>query len=590
MFNRDLSYNQFDNLPIPNSGWPHLRRLYLQDVYSLYEAPTPDDIPELEKGLFTYSYHCCAFESRIQAENNTTVRGSSVYPEPVIPVIEIDVETFTPSPPIEEANITYLCEFFKDLALPICHHDDGDDNDDPPQPFIDNFNGTEIVFVTRKERHIPKESSLFLCHPYSDEPMTPCKNLLGYWVLRILVWLLFIFIMVGNGVVLMLILKSACGMKDWKIPHLLLLFQLTMADIGVGVYLGFLAAVDLKTFSQNNFYQLALSWQHGPCLAAGFIAIFSLELSIYTLMIIVLERVYVHTYTLQHVKMCYVISIALIGWLFAAICASLPLIGYNSYSSVAICLPLDVVSISGRYYIAILMGTNLLIFLMLSGCNLYIYCRIRWTNTTTLNRKMFLMVAMLVLVDYLCWAPLVMVSLAALSNRDLINTNITKWFAVLVLPINACAKPFIYVLLTEKCRQQVLRIKRAALSCQQNKNQLQPRNSEELGKPSCDCVELTHQIPSDSLSNEQSKNTVLNENVLSESPPSVTNPMFKDYACNISMESPLHDTGEVDSTSITSFSISAVSTATDNDDVHDDYHRLISAKLNTEVAIEETDT
>jgi len=158
-----------------------------------------------------------------------------------------------------------LCKFFKDLTfpLPICHHDDSDDNDDPPQPFIDNFNQTEIVFVARKERYIPKESSLFLCHPYSDEPMTPCKNLLGYWVLRILVWLLCIFIMVGNGVVLVLI-KSACGMKDWKIPHLLLLFQLTMADIEVGVYLGFLAVVDLKTFSQNNFYQLVL-WPQLSC-------------------------------------------------------------------------------------------------------------------------------------------------------------------------------------------------------------------------------------------------------------------------------------------------------------------------------------
>jgi len=199
------------------------------------------------------------------------------------------------------------------------------------------------------------------------------------------------------------------------------------------------------------------------------------------------------------------------------------------------------------------------------------------------------MVAMLVLVDCLCWAPLVMVSLAALSNRDLINTNIAKWFAVLVLPINACAKPFIYVLLTEKCRQQVLRI-RAMLSCQQNKSQPQQRNSEELGKPSCDSMELAHQIPSDSLSNERSKDIVINEKVLSESPPLVTNPMFKDNACNISMESPLHDTGEVDSTSITSFSISVVSTATNNDDIHDDCHRLISAKLNTEVAIEETYT
>ena len=74
------------------------------------------------------------------------------------------------------------------------------------------------------------------------------------------------------------------------------------------------------------------------------------------------------------------------------------------------------------------------------------------------------------------------------------------------------------------------------LSCQQNKPQ--QRNSEELGKPSCDSVELAYQIPSDSLSNERSKDIVLNEMVLSESSPSDTNPMLKDNPCNISMESP----------------------------------------------------
>jgi len=483
-----------------------------------------------------------------------------MYPEPESVIEIIDIEMFTPSPSIEEPSISDLCELFKDLPLPIC---DRDGDDDPPQLPI--ANQTEIVFVTRKERLIPERKSLFLCHPYSDEPMTPCKDLLGSWVLRILTWLLFIFVMFGNGVMLVLIIKSACRVGDWRMPHIFL-FQLTIADIGVGIYLGFLVVVDLKTFSQHNFYQLALFWQHGPgCLAAGFIAIFSLELSIYTLVIIAMEGVCVLTYGLQHIKMYNVIIMALIGWLFAAICASLPLIGYNSYSSVAICLPLDVVSTSGRYYIAILMGTNLLTFLLLSGCYLYIYCRIRQTNT---NRKMFHMAVMVIFVDYLCWTPLVIVCLAALSNEDLINTNTAKWFAVLVLPINACAYPFIYILLTEKLRQQVSRMyHRATL------RQLQQGNSnalEELG--SSNSVELAHaldQVSSDSLSNRPSKETVFNKKVLSGSVLSVTNPMFK-RDCY----SPSSLTREEDSTSITSFSIDAVSN---------------NKKVNAQVAVEEND-
>lgn len=74
---------------------------------------------------------------------------------------------------------------------------------------------------------------------------------------------------------------------------------------------------------------------------------------------------------------------------------------------------------------------------------------------TTSDSKMFRMVFVLVITDFICWAPLVTLSLAALFRHDLINTSIAKWFAVLVLPINACANPFLYGLLTEKFKHQM---------------------------------------------------------------------------------------------------------------------------------------
>ena len=49
---------------------------------------------------------------------------------------------------------------------------------------------------------------------------------------------------------------------------------------------------------------------------------------------------------------------------------------------------------------------------------------------------------------------LVIVSLA-LFRQDLIRTSHFKWFAVLVLPVNACANPFLYGLLTEKFKHQM---------------------------------------------------------------------------------------------------------------------------------------
>ena len=290
--------------------------------------------------------------------------------------------------------------------------------------------------------------------------------------------------------------------RDRKIPQFFI-SQLAVADIGIGIYLGFLAVVDLKTFGEQEFYQLALSWQYGPgCLAAGFIAILSSELTVYILVIITLERLYVHLYGMRYVKtqMCNAVIVILIGWAFAATCASLPLVGYNNYTSVAICLPFDVTTTKGRFYIGILMGINLIAFLLLAGCNIYIFCSVhtRSSSTTASDAKLFRMVLILIFTDFFCWAPLVVVSIAALFRQDLINTTIAKWFAVLVLPVNACANPFLYALLTEKFRQQVLNMyhsaKRAILPCRQNGIQPQRRNSsafEELHRPSTASMELS---------------------------------------------------------------------------------------------------
>lgn len=552
----------------------------------MYEVPTPSDVPELELGQFTYTYHCCAFESHAQAEHITFSIGAPDI-SPQLSTDVVDVDMFTPSP----ANLDELCKLFAQIALyiPICQSD----NDSPAEI----LNQREIVFVATNDRRIPERRNKFHCYPYSDEPMKPCKDLFGSWIFRILVWLLFIIILFGNGIVLALILKLVCGSGSYDgrnqiIPYLFI-FQLAIADIGIGIYLGFLVAVDLKTFSQHSFYELALSWQNGPsCLAAGFIAIFSSELCVYTLVVITLERLYVHTCGLSQIKVCNVIILLMIGWLFAATCATLPLTGYNSYSSVAVCLPLDVVSTKGRFYIAVLIGLNLLAFLFLSGCNFYIFLRVWWRSTTTSNRKMACMVIILAFIDFICWAPLLVLSLAALSYQDLINTNTAKWFAVVVLPMSACANPLIYMLLSEKVRRQILcvyrSIKRALFASQQV--QLQQENStefEDLGKPG------SYAASSGPLSNDINKETMLDEKISSGNLPSVSNPMFtEDHANNspsLLSASPFHDTGEEDSTSITSFSVDATSVAaTDNCGYNQqpaDAHSLKSSQL----LIEETD-
>ena len=166
--------------------------------------------------------------------------------------------------------------------------------------------------------------------------MAPCEDLLGSWALRVLIWVVFVVTLFGNGLVLTVILASPKPPRrlgqpivDRKVSQFYI-SQLAVADIGIGIYLGFLAVVDLKTFGKQDFYQMALSWQYGPgCLTAGFIAILSSELSVYILVIITLERLYVYKRAMVATKihMCNAILIILFGWIFAGVYATLPLVG-----------------------------------------------------------------------------------------------------------------------------------------------------------------------------------------------------------------------------------------------------------------------
>ena len=518
IYSRDLHNNDFDYLPIPKGGWPELRYLYLYGIPSLYRAPVPNDCPKLQGAVFTYTYHCCAFESFSPSDWH---KPSNPYVPPIIElpsrISDIEHEPTT-SPDTISANATYICQFYIEMfnTTVFCEIDE-------TVPDIPIINRTEIEIIRRLAiASIPPNNS-FACYPRAD-PMAPCEDLLGSWALRVLIWVVFVVTLFGNGLVLTVILASPKPPRrlgppivDRKVSQFYI-SQLAVADIGIGVYLGFLAVVDLKTFGKQDFYQMALSWQYGPgCLTAGFIAILSSELSVYILVIITLEHLYVYKRAMIATKMhmCNAILIILFSWIFAGVCATLPLIGYNSYTTVAICLPFDVISTEGKYYIAFVMGINLLAFIIVAACNLYLYCRLgkissitasdskmfrmvfvliitdficwaplviislaalfrqdlirtghfKWfaplcrlgkiSSITASDSKMFRMVFVLIITDFICWAPLVIISLAALFRQDLIRTGHFKWFAVLVLPINACANPFLYGLLTEKFKHQM---------------------------------------------------------------------------------------------------------------------------------------
>lgn len=71
----------------------------------------------------------------------------------------------------------------------------------------------------------------------------PCDDLMGWWALRCGVWVVFLMALLGNGVVLMVSIIRRARMDVSRF----LICNLAVADLCMGVYLGFLAVVDATT-------------------------------------------------------------------------------------------------------------------------------------------------------------------------------------------------------------------------------------------------------------------------------------------------------------------------------------------------------
>lgn len=61
--------------------------------------------------------------------------------------------------------------------------------------------------------------------------------------------------------------------------------------------------------------------------------------------------------------------------------------------------------------------------------------------------------ALLVFTDFACWAPIAFFGLTALLGYPLINVTQTKILLVFFYPLNSCANPCLYALLTQQYRR-----------------------------------------------------------------------------------------------------------------------------------------
>ncbi|PIO66629.1 hypothetical protein TELCIR_11651, partial [Teladorsagia circumcincta] len=125
------------------------------------------------------------------------------------------------------------------------------------------------------------------CTPQPDA-FNPCENIVGLWVLRKAIWPVCMAAIVGN--VLVWVILGLAFEKRMRV-HYLFMINLAIADLITGVYLAVLAVQDVRT--GDEYYRHAVSWQTGwGCSMAGFLAVFSSQLSIISMFFIAFEMAY----------------------------------------------------------------------------------------------------------------------------------------------------------------------------------------------------------------------------------------------------------------------------------------------------------
>lgn len=109
-------------------------------------------------------------------------------------------------------------------------------------------------------------------------------------------------------------------------------------------------------------------------------------------------------------------------------------------------------------YLIFLLLFNGLAFWMICACYARMYSSIRGgtegvaslaRSDMTVARRM----ALLVFTDFACWAPIAFFGLTALAGYPLIDVPKTKILLVFFYPLNSCANPYLYALLTQQYRR-----------------------------------------------------------------------------------------------------------------------------------------
>lgn len=291
------------------------------------------------------------------------------------------------------------------------------------------------------------------CLPLPDEFST-CKDLLANSVLQVIVWVLGVLAVLGNTCVIIWWLRN-----KQKTVQSILMANLGISDQLMGVYLLMIATVDVIYKGKYALY--ADDWQGSyTCKLAGVLSMLSSEMSVWMLVLITTDRLiavvfWSSTFEITN-KMAVVLTTS--GWIFWIFISVLPLADIhfldNFYGHNGVCLPftLNRFQYSARSYsFAIFIIFNSLAFFYICVAYMMIIKEVfdsklkSGRKETVEDIKLCKRASIIILTDFLCWAPICFLSILAMADV-VIAPDISAWVAVLIVPLNSALNPFLYTM------------------------------------------------------------------------------------------------------------------------------------------------
>ncbi|XP_017052302.1 relaxin receptor 2 [Drosophila ficusphila] len=303
-----------------------------------------------------------------------------------------------------------------------------------------------------------------MCKPSTDG-VSSFQDLLSKPVLRYSAWVMATLTIAGN----VLVLWGRFIYRDENVAVTMVIRNLALADMLMGFYLVTIGVQDYRY--RNEYYKVVLDWiSSWQCTVIGTLAVSSSEVSMLILAFMSLERFLLiadpfrgHRSIGSRVMWLALICIWITGVGLAVVpvllwrTSTLPY--YGSYSGT--CFPLHIhepFPLGWLYSAFVFLGVNLLLLVMIAMLYTALLISIWRTRSATpltlLDCEFAVRFFFIVLTDFLCWVPIIVMKIWVFFNYN-ISDDIYAWLVVFVLPLNSAVNPLLYTFTTPKYRNQI---------------------------------------------------------------------------------------------------------------------------------------